>query len=214
MAARIAFAILCAAGALAAADAPAAAKAEYRRVPAAERTWERYREIAARNIFSQQRRPFSRGAERAAAEESEGPGGGGRGETKSPDRPERWVLLGVSKVGDRLLAFFEDTDATVVRHAARGETVGICTLAAITLDNVTVRVADREQTIAVGCTLAGDAAPARAPAAASEGRAPAGSADARPEPAEGAAETPPGDGDSVLDRLLRRRQQEMGGPGS
>jgi hypothetical protein len=111
------------------------------------------------------------------------------------DPASHYLLVGVSLVGDQRIAFFVDQRDGVVRPYGVGQTVADYEIVAITLDAVVCRFEEQPRTIEVGRLLIGDAPPANADAAF-----------AAPEPA-----AEPNDEElSVLERLRRRREEELG----
>jgi hypothetical protein len=121
--------------------------------------WERFREIAERNIFSRGRTAFIRGSsgadagrfDRAAEAEA------ARARMSGPDDPGRHLILtGVSKIGARYYAFFENTRDNTISSAAAGDTVANRKITTITLDKVEYVAGEKPVTISVGRTLTGD----------------------------------------------------------
>ena len=170
------------------------------------KSWDLYREITLRNIFSRNRRPLVRPTpEEDARARSEGEGSAGS--DRGPADPGRdIVLVGVTKVGTRLFALFEKVREGTISPVAEGETIGGRKLKAITLDSVIGERDGTETTIPVGRALTGDIRAAGSPAGAPP-------ADAAPSARSGeesaGSETDP-EMESALERLLRRRREEQG----
>ncbi|MCZ6795941.1 MAG: hypothetical protein O7J95_20225, partial [Planctomycetota bacterium] len=207
----------------------------------AARGWDRYREIVERNIFSRNRRPYRRGSRgqfgRGPDGGEESPTGESESRPRSPDDPGRkFLLVGVSKVGGRPFALFENTRDGTVSFVARGDTIGERKLTAISLDHVEYKAGEdgeKNVSIAIGRTLTGETAlaatsspspptrrrpvrgPSRGPSRGSRpGRTPGPGSErgpARQPEAEKVEAGTPGEseraGESVLERMLRRRRE-------
>lgn len=118
--------------------------------------WERFREIAERNIFSRSRTPRIRSSDGgrsdrgAEAEEA-------RARMSGPDDPGRnLILMGVSKIGARYYAFFENVRDNTISSAATGDTIANRKITAITLDKVEYQAGEKPASISVGTTLTGE----------------------------------------------------------
>ncbi len=179
------------------------------------RSWNRYREIVARNIFSRDRRPYraltqTRTPEAPKPDES-------RMSTAAPGDPGRaFVLVGVSRVGEGRYAFFENTYENTMTHVAVGDTIAERTITAMTLDRVECRHGGKTTRIPVGRTLTGEEAAARAsatgPPPPTETVSGPGTTDGATSPHGEAAQpekTPSADETSILQRLMQRRREEQ-----
>lgn len=195
------------------------------RPAAADRSWESFREtIVLGNIFLPNRGELRRSAER---------------ETREPDRPERdqreaepapprdpgdrFALRGVSYIGETHRAFFEDLSDGSIRTLIVGDTLAGRRLEEINLDTVRLAPLDSDEaspdeagaaqptepyTIEIGWALSGSQSPA---AAASGTRRPATPTDASATSDDDAdaADQPDDEELSVIERLRRRRQQQI-----
>jgi hypothetical protein len=113
------------------------------------------------------------------------------------DPASHYLLVGVSLIGDQRIAFFVDRRDGVVRPYGVGQSLADYELIVITLDAVVCRFEGEERTIEVGRLLIGEAPPANPDAASAEPGA---------EPA-----TESNDEElSVLEKLRRRREEELG----
>ena len=203
----------------------------------AARGWDRYREIVERNIFSRNRRPYRRGSRgpfgRGPDGGEESPTGESESRPRSPDDPGRkFLLVGVSKVGGRPFALFENTRDGTVSFVARGDTIGERKLTAISLDHVEYKAGedgDKNVSIAIGRTLTGETAlaatsspspstrrrpdrgPRREPRRGQTSGPASERGPARQPEAEKVEAGTPGEseraGESVLERMLRRRRE-------
>jgi len=122
--------------------------------------WDRYREIAELNIFSRDRKPRPRasgfpGFERPPEIETRPRPGAG-----SDDPGRNFVLIGVSKVGSKQFAFFENIREKTLVPAAIGDTVGGRKITAITLDKVQYDAGGKPFDVPLRTTLTGEKAAA------------------------------------------------------
>lgn len=186
------------------------------------RSWERYREIADLNIFSPNRRPRRRSSNISSEAEQEALKR--LLEKKSnpaadPEPGDEFSLRGVSLIGDTYYAFFENTDDSSSIHASVGDTVGKRKLTRITLDQVQYEDAGKTITIVVGKTLTGKEAPvARSEPAeektsgessSSESSGAEGSKSEKSSGGSSEAGEKSSGGESALERLLRRRREQI-----
>lgn len=149
-------------------------------------SWDSYRIVLTRNIFSRDRSAPSRGHNASS-----------RTTTRSPE--QSIVLTGVAVQDAVRVAFFEDTRSGETIMVGVGQMLAGGAIDSITLDSVEYRSGPAAKTIAVGESLTGvPAAPSSMPAAS--------------EPATGAATTRPngasGDSNDILERMRQRRLQE------
>ena len=161
---------------------------------ASKPSWDRYRILTERNIFSRDRRrhvvlrgPTSQPTTRSAG--------------------AAIVLRGIVRQGDDYIAFFEDTGTGQTTKARAGESVGKGRVKRITLDYVAYETGGREAQVRVGTSLAGTPAP-RVTAASSQ---PVVSG--TPTSRAGAPKTPLGGAEalSIIERLRQRRRKELQG---
>jgi len=153
----------------------------------AESSYDRYRVVIERNIFSRRR-----GERRERSPEPARP---------IPPDPERSVVLnGVVQQGDDMIAFLEDSRTGVTIRARSGDSIVRGRLKALTLDYVEYELEGRVTTVRLGETLEG-ATPAPV------------SADA-PSPATSDAESARAsverkDAAAILERMRLKRQEEL-----
>jgi hypothetical protein len=152
-------------------------------------SWDSYRIILTRNIFSRDRSLPSTG--RTAY-------------SRPASRSGRhyMVLTGVAMQGADRVAFFEDNQTGEATVTWVGQALGNGTVVSVSLDSVEYRSGDLTRTIMVGENLSGPTDSLESASSASG-------------PAEGASEADVGPGevrggpaDSVLERMRRRRLQE------
>lgn len=164
--------------------------------------WERYKILAQRNMFSK-----DRGKPRESVRTET------KRDTPPPPRIEAdLVLIGVVQKDGVPAAIIENRASGKIVTVKAGETIGAGKAKAISLDSVDFENDGILHVIKIGSTLAGG--PPKAPAAASSttttttttAEAQPGST-ALPAPATGTA--PASGGDSVLERMRRKRQEEL-----
>lgn len=179
-------------------------------------TWERYKVLSQRNMFSKNR---GRSQEESRRErERERP----RDVPAAPREESSIVLIGVVQKDGVPAAILENRSSGKIQTVLKGAAIGAGTIKTISLDSLDFDCDGILHVIKVGQTLAGTApssitvtAPTTTTASGSASggtistttapatTAPAGS------PASGPAAAPSGGGDSVLERMRRRRQEEM-----
>lgn len=177
-------------------------------------SWERYRILTQRNMFSKERgrpreesrRDRSREVEKAAA-------------PQAPKEESFTVLIGVVQKDGVPAAILENRSSGKIQTVVKGAAIGSGAIKAISLDSLDFESEGVLHVIKIGQTFTGVAPSSAAPVATgtsgttttsgpavgttTPGTAPAGS------PASGPAAAPSGGGDSVLERMRRRRQEEM-----
>ena len=178
--------------------------------------WQRYEIVVQRNMFSPRRQPPK--PERSTSDDTEKTAESNASaddarESAPPLPGANYVLVGTSLVGEHRIAFCEDRrDGRLIRLTP-GETVEDFSLKQVTQDAVVFEREDKPVNIAVGQTLSGQTA---APAAPSSGTTEAGqapTATTNPSPAEAGAgdqaSAPDESTMSIIERLRRRREQEL-----
>lgn len=172
-------------------------------------TYDTYRLISERNIFSKDRTSRSRSYPRY-----EGPTSRPAPPSPPPEPPASpsdavWVLAGVGIHREAQMAFLENTQTGEVLRLTPGCTAASGTIASICLDSVEYCCGQATRTIRVGENLAGQvptpytgARPSFAPAASAGGDTP--SAASQP-----ATTSDPGV-NAILERMRQRRLQEQG----
>ncbi|HEY3320908.1 MAG TPA: hypothetical protein VGP72_10625 [Planctomycetota bacterium] len=153
--------------------------------------WDRYKILVERNVFSKTR---TRGRyEDRPAEVQEKP-------AAPPPTPERdFQLRGIVQKDGQLVAFIENAAAKTIQPLRTGESIARGKVGAITLDNIEYVCDDQPIVVSVGQTLEGAAAvaPASVPAGRDAGTT-------GPAASTGSPEV-----DSIVERLRKRRQEEM-----
>lgn len=178
-------------------------------------TWERYKVLAQRNMFSKNRGRSQEESRRERDRERERT----RETPAAPREEASIVLIGVVQKDGVPAAILENRSSGKIQTLAKGAAIGAGTIKTISLDSLDFESDGILHVIKVGQTLAGTA-PSSAPAASTitTTTAPAGTAPATTgttatapsgSPASGPAAAPSGGGDSVLERMRRRRQEEM-----
>ena len=157
---------------------------------ASQPSWDRYRIVVDRNVFSRTRgRP---GPARAVVARP----------VFQPKSPV--VLRGIARRGDEHVAFIEDTGTKKTWKVKAGDALAGGRVQRITLDRVEVDRAGRTVAIQVGSSLDGTPvlAPASMPTVTSSGTATSA------QPSETKAVNPKLQ--SILERMRQRRQKELG----
>jgi len=171
-----------------------------------------------RNIFDRNRRPPVIRTPRTAPVSIR--------PTKPPrpvDSDQYFVLRGIAQEGSQFTAFFEDTRAGKILRVKPGEPVGKGRVPGVNIDSAQYQRGQTLVVIRVGHTLTGSQAPAmgfEAPgpspvASISKTSASASTSSATTQPATAPAAEPtsaPASGglQDILERMRRRRQQELG----
>jgi hypothetical protein len=146
--------------------------------------WEDYEVLIERNLFSRQRG-------RRAIEAARPP-------APPPPPAQRFVVLrGVSRRGESFTAFFEDTRSGEAIVAREGSLIVGGTVTGVELDGIRYELDGDEVEVGIGDNLEASGAPVSAAGAASPGPMPSAPADA-------------GEVESILERLRRRRMEELG----
>jgi len=162
--------------------------------PTSRPSWDRYRILTERNVFSRDRRRpvVVRGTTSQPTTQPSGPG---------------IVLRGIVRQGDDYIAFFEDTGTGRTTKARVGESVAGGRVQRITLDDVTYDKGGHEVQVRVGSNLTGAAAPSvTAVSSRPTGPATAPSLAGPPKTAVGGTREL-----SILERLRQRRRRELQG---
>ncbi|MFA9476727.1 hypothetical protein ACERK3_00335 [Phycisphaerales bacterium AB-hyl4] len=157
----------------------------------------RYEVLVERNIFSP-----TRGRQPDPPRRDPPPRSEPR-EAQPVDPGQSMVLRGFAVRGEQAVAMIEDGSGRLLRVGV-GETVAGRRITAIAIDELEYERDDETQTVAIGMTLAGDAAP-RVERQADRGGGADGASDR--ERAGGRS----GGGSDVLERMRQRRQQAIGG---
>ncbi|KPK40379.1 MAG: hypothetical protein AMJ65_10685 [Phycisphaerae bacterium SG8_4] len=159
-------------------------------------SWDAYRIVVERNMFSRQRGPR---LERTRRQVPVAPA--------APD-PESYVVLkGIVQEDGEFIAFLEDTQSGQIRRVRQGDSVVRGKVKALTLDSIEYESGDRTTTVTMGLNLQGGRG----------GAAFAGmyelSQTSSAMPAGGTTETttaPSEDEAEILRQLMERRQQQVG----
>jgi hypothetical protein len=180
-------------------------------------TWERYKVLSQRNMFSKNRGRSQEESRRERERERERT----RETPAAPREESSIVLIGVVQKDGVPAAILENRSSGKIQTLAKGAMIGAGTIKTISLDSLDFDCDGILHVIKVGQTLAGTA-PSSAPAASTvTTTAPAGTASTTTgptatapttsagSPASGPAAAPSGGGDSVLEQMRRRRQEEM-----
>ncbi len=157
--------------------------------------WEHYRLIVELNIFSRNRKRRSpRPIERKEDEK--------RPSTPISASGPSAVLVGVSRVGKRFFAFFEDEREGRVQRLSTGDMIAGMKITGISLDDVTLEDPEgKKLTVKIGMSLSGRKPAPRPPV---EAKVPK----ARPAPTPSGPQLPPGS-ESILKKLMQRRLEEL-----
>lgn len=204
-----------AAGGAAAQDAPADSRTASAIGSASQAaTWDDYRVVVERSIFSRDRRPKAPPTRTTAEPIDRGP------PPPPPPLQSSFVLVGVSISDERPVAFVEDRRNGQTHALSEGDTVADRVVVAIAFDQVRIMPLDAPDAepaaIAIGRTLTGDLPTGPAPSVASstnDADASATSASSTTAPsgagASGAAapSADPSDAQSMIEFLRQRRQQ-------
>ena len=152
--------------------------------------WARYRILTQRNIFSKER-----GRSRHEARTTEAPK---EKEPEPPPRPEADImLLGIVQKDGKPAAFVENRKTGSVQSLRVGDSIARGTVSAITLENLEYTCDGTSITVNIGRTFEGGE-PAAAVASTSTKSTASGSS-------AGAS-----DANAVLERMRKKRQEEMG----
>lgn len=148
--------------------------------------WDRYQILIKRNVFSK-----SRGREREESRVVV---------QKPPPKPEaETFLVGIAEKDGELVAFFENRKTGTIQKARKDEPVARGKIASITLNNIEYDCDGKVLVVAMGNNLEGGTV-SKSGDAGSTAAAPTGS----PAAAPGS-----GDAGSILERLRRKRLEEM-----
>ncbi|MCY3019324.1 MAG: hypothetical protein NTW87_09905 [Planctomycetota bacterium] len=148
--------------------------------------FERYQVLVQRNMFAKDR-GRARDEARAAEQSKDG----------APSKPEaETVLVGILQKDGQLVAFLENSKAGTVQAVQKDDPIGRGTIAAITLDSIEYVCGDTSLTVTIGKSLDGGT-----PTKLGELAKPAG--------AGASAGAGSADSNSVLERLRKKRQEEM-----
>jgi len=159
-------------------------------------SWDSYKVIVERNMFSRQRGA----AERRQRDEAQQV-------LTVPDPESYYRLRGIAQEDGTFIAFIEDTRSSETLKVRQGEAVARGSIELLDLDSVTFRLDDRTIPVAIGQDLLGGQGAVTmselmewtpAPSAST------GSQEAAP------AAAPTGDEAEILRQLLERRRQELG----
>ena len=160
-------------------------------------SWDKYKIIVERNIFSRQRGPrVDRDRRRQTAVLPPAP------------NPESYVILkGIVQEDGVFIAFLEDTQSGQIIRARKGDSVARGKIKALTLDSIEYEFEDRATNVAMGCDLEGGrgAATFTGMYELSQVYSPTaeeGTAESSSPPTEDEAE--------ILRQLMERRQQQVG----
>ncbi|MBI1371544.1 MAG: hypothetical protein GC159_02105 [Phycisphaera sp.] len=197
-----------------AADAPSNAKAATPTPTKADAqpSWDRYRVIVERSIFAQSRTTRVEKPRETTEKPVEAP----KPEpvVEAPKDPGTYYgLVGVSRVGERWMAFFEDARDGSIKAVAPGDTLAGRRIESVTLDTVTAATDDKTSDVAIGYTLTGAARETPAKTATRPSTSSPTSTASKPASSSTQtqpAEAPSGDAASLLERLRQRRAQELG----
>jgi len=159
-------------------------------------SWDVYRIVVERNMFSRQRGPR---VQRTRRQVPVAP--------PAPD-PESYVVLkGVVQEDGEFIAFLEDTQSGQIRRVREGDSVLRGKVKSLTLDSIEYEVGDRTTTVTMGFNLQGGSGGAtftgmyeltQTPSTTSA----AGATESSTQPTEDEAE--------ILRQLMERRQQQIG----
>lgn len=158
-------------------------------------SWEAYKVIVERNMFSRQRGA----AERRQRDE-------GQQVMTVPEPESYYRLRGIAQEDGTFIAFIEHTRSDETLKVRQGEAVARGSIESLDLDSITFRLDDRTIPVSIGQDLLGG----RGAVTMSELMewTPGSSASAGSQ--EAAPEAPSGNEAEILRQLLERRRQELG----
>ena len=159
-------------------------------------SWDAYRIVVERNMFSRQRGPR---LERTRRQVPVAPA--------APD-PESYVVLkGIVQEDGEFIAFLEDTQSGQIRRVRQGDNVVRGTVKSLTLDSIDYEFEDKTTTVTMGLNLQGGSDGTGFTAMYELSQTSATT------PVEGATEssTPPSEDEAeILRQLMERRRQQVG----
>ena len=168
-------------------------------------TWDDYRIVIDRNIFSRNRRPRPVAPTPQAADDAQPTG-------VELVEQAYFVLVGVSIIGDRPTAFLEDRRTGAMHTVHEGDTLADRRIAAITVDRLTVTPTDDEADSKLTVIELGRALTGQIPALSTRsGQSMLGATDRGPS-SPSASAGPEADSpavQSILERLRQQRRQEL-----
>jgi hypothetical protein len=157
-------------------------------------SWEAYKVIVERNMFSRQR---------GAAEQRQ------RDEAQQvvtvPDPESYYRLRGIAQENGTFIAFIEDTRSSETLKVRQGETVARGSIESLDLDSITFRLDDRTIPVTIGQDLLGGQGAVTMSELMEWTPAPSTSTDSQ----EAAPATPSGDEAEILRQLMERRRREL-----
>ncbi len=158
-------------------------------------TWEAYKVIVERNMFSRQRGA----AERRQRDE-------GRQVVTVPDPESYYRLRGIAQENGTFIAFIEDARSNETLKVRQGEAVARGTVESLDLDSISFRLEDRTISVAIGQDLLGG----QGAVTMSELMEWTPTPSASTSDPEAAPAAPTGDEAEILRQLLERRKRELG----
>lgn len=165
-------------------------------------TWDDYKTIAEKSIFSKDRSP-----PRTPTRPTYTP------PVRTPEPASRLVLTAIVRHGDLWVAFFEDSRTGRVRQALAGQSIDGGTIKALRFDEVDYEIDGQVRQVRTGQDLSGLSVALGAPSYSSPSYTPSASTTGSSGPDGGASNgttTPATSADtaSLLERLRQRRAQE------